>query len=892
MFAQPTRRRPFIAPNVSEAHYRLIKSTNAAGFDPVPIRHLLRLVNAHPMLVAHARVFENLGEMFKTRIFSEELIGHLGDWQSYLPEWVRFCEWCAANAEAVSRRSGLDAFVKKERSLKDHPILSHGVGRHGVVTALWNRHEHSPDYPPDQTDSAPRRYFLLQAQLALSYIEARWRYSTLEFYERWEGPEERPIAPALSGAATRAIREFSFAKYDGFLAELKPGQGHEGFLSALGAFEGDISTLGDADAANAVRQLHDIQRYFRGFARVLEGKPPRHRTRSGGGGGPGRRTWRPGYIHFRTPGVVFTTNEPPHGGGGQGGTRAGIDNSPGGVDPKGIEASGLSPNETIEEVFNLIDPAELNGVLRKARYQRLAAEMSGQHFDWGLARLARFELRMLWATLEQAIAAPYAEPSNASVARYGAIAALVLKSMLLLGQPLAEAKDLRVLKLGPTDPFDPLDPTAVHSPTLVAQQAGDDADCFVAMGFLLPAIGPSYATDLDEEALELSHPQAQAVYLGDPAGLGAELLRFLASEARVDDRVFGIEAPKLKAVVDRLLGSIGRRRITVERIARALASRIVRQTGDQSLAWIATADQARADEPRMHYTRHRLDVLHDAHARAASDLLRSCGARVQNVAPLERSDDDVPSVGCRFVLRADELKHLVRDLKRLLTDHRRTPLERAALVSYNDTYVFYNYLFQAIWSSIRAITRPIELIRAWEEAGATSDVSATGLSDKTTRYFDNSRLVEISRPLAKQYLHYHLHLRALLKRLGLAKQWRELPPEEQPLLVISAERKLIELSPTWIEAQFRRFLGPVPANFHRAFLRTQLLRRGESAEMIDALLGHANRGEAPYGRFATYDFGEHRARIADALFKLSGELGLTPVGSRLCPYPTRLVLAR
>src|SRR5690606_31148821 len=69
--------------------------------------------------------------------------------------------------------------------------------------------------------------------------------------------------------------------------------------------------------------------------------------------------------------------------------------------------------------------------------------------------------------------------------------------------------------------------------------------------------------------------------------------------------------------------------------------------------------------------------------------------------------------------------------------------------------------------------------------------------------------------------------------------------------------------------------------FHRGLLRTKLLERGLYPELIDALLGHANAGELPFGQLSTFDFGAYRRSITRSLDALHRELGLRPLRSRL-----------
>lgn len=56
----------FDAPSNSAAHQSLLKAAEAQGMNVEALRRLLWLINAHPELVAHGQVFENLDAVFRS----------------------------------------------------------------------------------------------------------------------------------------------------------------------------------------------------------------------------------------------------------------------------------------------------------------------------------------------------------------------------------------------------------------------------------------------------------------------------------------------------------------------------------------------------------------------------------------------------------------------------------------------------------------------------------------------------------------------------------------------------------------------------------------------------------------------------------------------------------
>lgn len=885
----------FTKPSESKAFRSLLDAAVTAGHDRDALRRLLWLINAHPELISHAHVFQHIGAMLP--LLENASLGPIDGWGTDIPAWRNFCEWADQKRDALATLPGLARFALQEKGSTGHPLLGEGVGRHGVVTALWSSHESlgkHDRYPPPEHETHAVRYFYLQAQLLRGYIEGRWKFSSLDHFEAYDRAKESPIAPALTGGPTLAMREFSFTRYDGFLAALDPTFPADEFNRQLLNFNGDVQQLSPQYRDDGLRYLASMKRFFRGVARVMSGRRPIRvtRRREFGGGGGGHK-WRTGFVPARAPGV-YLENPPPRKSDPDfqysSAVRAWINPGDDPVDQlKNVELSGLAPSEVLESVFELISATEYQAAMQAERFKRLAIEGSAQYFPWGLENLTLGEQMTAWDKIHQAIAAYYGKPSNVSAARYRLIAGLALKFMMLFGQPVERARLMRIRWINPDAAFDPLDPPEIEYATLFCRLPATEGAAPKILGFGLPALSPDYATELDEELEELSRPIADGLILPDLSDLGEDLLRFVTLENRSDDRVFGIDPEKLSTEIKGLLRELDKR-FTADKFERILATEIVKQSRDLVMVWIVTANQEARNEPRLFYSRKSLVDLRNAYSGAARALLRRVGFRPTNV--LEpRIDGESFSIGARFVLRTDELAGLSSGLREKLKNWRREPCDRTEIIQYNNLYLFYTYLFQSIVTSIRAITQPVGLMQDWILAGSPKSGIQTGLSDKESRYFEKTRLVEILPELAVQYHHTHLHVQSLINRLNLERAWIAKSPEEQLLVVVDQDLDIEPVRPGWIEQQFKLHLGvAVPANFHRAFMRAELTDRCVPPEIIDAFLGHANHGESPFSIFSTFDY----ARALDVLVRNIREvlvdLGLEPIESRLVPYPTRLAM--
>lgn len=901
----------FTAPFESPAHLSIIGAAENAGHDRDALRRLLWLVNAHPTLVAHAQVFQNVLAMLESASCQPDELAWASDWALDVPSWHALCRWMSDDRQLLAKLPGLDEFDRQPRHEHDNPHVRQGVGRHGVAACLWNRHESSPSYPPEANGPvSAKHYFTLQTEVFLSYVESRHRLSDLGAYEHHAGLDEWPVAPAPTAALGLAVREFSHAHYAALLSQFPAAASPLEYTRALTGSEFVVDeslfpTTGDSSDSlvlDAVRYLETIRRYFRRFALVMGGWVPPQRRRQGRGGSGGHG-WRSGFVHYQ-PGsrVLISKREPrpddpdmPY----QQSDQVWIDLAVEDDGCAGTMTGEVERLENLEALFRLYDPEEIGGRLHQRRLQDLAMESHAQHFGFDYARPTREELFDLHLHLESVIDDYlHGNPVNVQKARMRARAALILKVMITLGQSLERARQLRFAMISAQQLLRGELPV-VDEPTLLLVESEEDVPCCGPVaGFCMPSNGPDYQLELADQPEdvdetpgvrleEINRPLVEAFLLPDTLGVGQQLHLFMQKQERPNRYVFGVEPAVAKSSTLELLRETGHDRLTPEKICRVLPGVLLDQGFDQTVTWMLTCDASRANEPRMFYSRHSVANLQRAYARATRRIARDLGTQPMSPdIPDPLGSENAPSVGARFVIRLDDLKGMITSLKEQLKDPRRMPLELPGIRRYHDAYLLFTWLMQSLHTSVRPISRPNGIYAFWN--AATETHPWVGLSEKDNRYSGKARPVRLAPLLEAQFAHYQQHLRALANRLGLSYKLRAQTQEDLPLFVVADGGKIEVLRPKWIETQLRKRYAPLPANFHRAFLRTELLERGCGPETVDAFMGHANVGEAPFSRYATFDYGLFWPSIENALRSIHEELGLEAIPSRLMPFPARV----
>jgi hypothetical protein len=773
-----------------------------------------------------------------------------------------------------------------------HPHLNKGVGRHGVVAALWNKHQSNINYPSISANSiASNRYFELQGHLLASFIDSRFRLSSLEFYERYDKKAERPIAPIGTDGISVAVRSLSLKEYSNIVAKIPSCTCTDDFARKIKGLDISSSVVGtEVDNLRIDSKLLGIRRYFTRFLRVLNGwKPPQNSHRSGGAGGGHARVH--GFINAPGPTGVFIEEalpadqdpdiEIPTGQRFFVNAELPIEFAATQINPNAVEASGLAPSETLEEVFPLYSPDEIKGRIFKLHFQLLAAQASAQAFPFDTSQLTPTEISAVYLRAEQWIAeysAPNQPSMNAGVRRIGGLLARI---MFCFGQPLLQAWSMRVIWITKTSSIE--DSPESDQITLIIKSAEvcDWKNAHVH-GFRLNGIGPDYKSIAPENLVDIDRGLASNLVLPDLFGLGKQLLSYLEEHSLAELNGFGITLEAAKKAVSNFVESFHESRITAHKISSVLPCALTSLSGDQTLGWIVTADTRKANQTRMFYTRHTIEHLQDGYTHAAKRLAKTIGIRLAVPINKELQPNSFTSIGARFVISVED----ARDMIELIIHHLTKPLPKvpteAFFRAYHRIYTMYTHLYQSLETSIRAITRPNELFLMWKTSLREYGAICAPLSDKDTKYVDRARLVQISKTLGLQFTHHQKHLDHLDLHIKSAFSSITTRRDRYPFFTIDEQDRFKDLTPTDFAEFLKDYtLCDLPPNFHRGFLRSELLRRGCQAEVIDAHLGHFGFGESPQSFISSFDYGLHVARIETVLQEIRNDIGLRPIVSKI-----------
>lgn len=890
----------FDAPKNSAAHQALIASAGSARLDTEAVRDLLWLINAHPALIAHDYVFRHIGHILKSDLCSNENLTWADDWKDNIPAWQAFCDWIDSNASALAKEhSALAELTKAGSNHRKNPLIRQGSTRHGIVTALRTVHESAID--GNQTE-AQKRYLHLQGHCMLAFIEARFQESTRDQYESYDGAEEFPKnAPTPSDPVGLAIRTLSYKKWEQLLESLPDEANTEVFSKDI-AEQFDKNKIKTLDAER--RQICARLRLC--FERLNEicstghssFAPRKGHDQSTGGGeirhgfndcnwAQGEILIQPGLPPCEDPDIAVQTLPTA--------SFVALNDEESISD---LEADGIHPREHQEEIFQLYDPKAEASTLQTLRFQQCALDMAAQHFPWDYSQLTAGELTRLYRAIEQRIEYFQCGYGPKQRVEQQAVFAAMLLASLFLGQPL---KQLRTIKRIDVSSLNDLPALARHhflSETCAIFLPSADADAEDQLvAFLVPVKTPLLKLSTLQES-EQNQPRQPYLLLPVPEIVAIPLQMLCHQRNRkTDARVFGLDEKTVSDLKSEFFASFSERypnhRITTEKIRRQLGEILVHQTNELTVKWLITSDDDGLTEPRMHYTRHNHDHLVAHYIQAAQRLAEKAnqswkGCDLFPMASVIRKQVAECTVGCQFRVETSTLQALIATLQGELGVRQSELRSLDDIHRYHNVYTLYVWLFQSLTTTMRAIRSPDRMLNVKKDWNVQYSDLPAGLSDKDSDYEERARYVVIPKSLSVQLRHYQKHLTKYLSHCV-----RQTTPLEG--LVIWGKHGKSEgiqpLSPQWLSEALATRGYHIPVNFHRAYLRSELIERRCPGEIIDAFMGHANRGELPFLRYSTFDYEQYRQQILDYLESLLASLGFKVVASHLLPHRSRSTVA-
>lgn len=280
------------------------------------------------------------------------------------------------------------------------------------------------------------------------------------------------------------------------------------------------------------------------------------------------------------------------------------------------------------------------------------------------------------------------------------------------------------------------------------------------------------------------------------------------------------------------------------------------------------------------------------------------GRKVQTWELPAISSESERYIGSKYVLRQAFVRSTIDDLKNRIAGITNTSMASFAVA--HNTYTAYLILFLAATTGIRPVSRWIAA-----EFDIDDETGFCFVSDKDSQRYRNAHLVWLHPMLRLQLQEYARHVVRLRRHLALVRLDQieridakcEIGPmssHQEPdrisdlalldacapeiFLLTETGHVIKEAAPMhvsqYLGEDWKRRIGAL-----RHFVRSQMLRSACSGEIINAMLGHAERGENAWARFSTMPPSAWSAKISDVVGSTLKVLGFEVMTSPLIGKP-------
>lgn len=321
-------------------------------------------------------------------------------------------------------------------------------------------------------------------------------------------------------------------------------------------------------------------------------------------------------------------------------------------------------------------------------------------------------------------------------------------------------------------------------------------------------------------------------------------------------------------------------RITADRYSKVLFWRLLRRSGhDITAVSLVTGQDHVLNRSRLHYTTRQVAMMQRLYVQCAEELASEIASVCE--IPYPRIDSPIQDtetyLGARHcptlatvTTAVSTLRDRVRQVPRLQLP--RSQEEQRAFVREHDALTLYTYWMFAFATGIRGIVAPYPRIERVDlDTGILTIEDKAANSGKGKEGY-KSRLVWLPPVVREQMQAYQVYLDELKRKSKI--------DSDAPCFFLEQDMRRVEISPKELQSRVEELLR-FPANTQRLFLRSELLDRGCSVEVVDAFMGHWCFGEEPWAPFSTFNYAVYFASLERYVPPLLKEIGFDVVRKRV-----------
>lgn len=822
----------------------LLDRIQEEGYSVEILRTFMWLINAHDELIAFPKICQNVLNIISVASESwglSERDFHVGGISPIL-------KWITDNTSILSEVMGED-FNRKPKDDFDHPVMSRGSRRHPLYTTLWNTCENVQQ---------KNKFLLLQAHLLYSHSKAMFKRNNRNDYENYEDQEEWGGLVNSPYQACLAVRQLSLQSYSKELSSLAVELDPEAFARSL-------NTIGHITDIEILGRITSLESFIQKSLEIRGWIPHQVVNRKGPKGGGARIT---GYIERENP--IGDVDD--------------LDLNFG--NQKQFSKSNLPP-EQLDQLLDLDlcreefesqelilssfeDTQSTNGGIAAASSAQLRhIVMANQLFPWTYNYLSVNEVADALNKSSQWVHSTFdktKKPKQSDIDKLESIC--LMRIMLFTSSSFERARQLLVL------------PTKLHNEDAALAFLMDSSKKYL---WKIRAIQPEYKT-IKEVRDGTEKFRSDYFYVEDVSKTHhyVNLLQKYRADVENSNEInskqnyhlFRHRPEKLLANLKSLLSELDiTGRLTGTKLSKFMFNRMLRATnGDICAASMIAGEEHTLAHVRLFYSVMPIKLLERYYSNESQIvvLLLKHALKIKNFDfELDKltNFNQNQFVGSRLCPTKNAVKSAVSKLHQAIQE----AANSKNFIEFHNLYTLMTVWQFSFTTACRAIDTPYLPISSIDK-----ETGIASLSDKDDTAGYKTRLIWLPPAIITAMEMYEQH------RMLILKNFPEIQHEDYPVFLIEKGRKeklkVITVRPKTILPIMSRFL-PYPANFHRRFMRSELLEHGCPIEVVDGWMGHWHAGEEPWATYSSFNFLSYRETLDTHLLPILQEIGLLDIAN-------------
>ncbi|MGO2236324.1 MAG: hypothetical protein ACTH5B_19875 [Marinomonas sp.] len=313
-------------------------------------------------------------------------------------------------------------------------------------------------------------------------------------------------------------------------------------------------------------------------------------------------------------------------------------------------------------------------------------------------------------------------------------------------------------------------------------------------------------------------------------------------DSKETGRIFKKKLPQYRLILNELLRFLPNgNRLNEHKIANFLPAHITHQTGDVAATILSTGQYLPLGKTLLHYSAPSPHYLESVRRKVWDALCHDIPlpSFIEPEAD-ELSTTFTPSVS-QLCPTFDSIISMVRHTKSAISSANKS----GDILDTHNMMTYYTVQMFAYGTGVRAICSPLSCVTAFDP-----NTKTVVISDKDGDDFYNSRLCILPQLVCRQLEAYQDHVEQLKKTTYFSAINDNSLIGIPDYFYLDKYVNPIEIKPSISFALQAPFLN-LPMNSNRRFIRTYLMEKGVSGELINAFMGHWGVGQEPWGKFST-----------------------------------------